>query len=209
MKEKDLCVNESVLISERKNKINYLLQFYSKNSRFSFWPNSQFGFWSWTIMTPCKCLSSKPLPVKWVYSVCKWMENKCSSEKQTTSCWNLPYFTCAMSPTTISATGIWITCPPRTTVNFCSCSIRLWSPRNCFSLLQSLKAVTSTTQITESRMAAPSIQPASASPSSSAPPVAVPHPAKATWRISQSSEDQVYHVYHTKNLLWNDHKVRE
>lgn len=88
-----------------------------------------------------------------------------------------PYFTCAMSPTTISATGIWITCPPRTTVNFCSCSIRLWRPLNCFSLLQSLNAVTSTTQITDRRMAAPSIQPASDSVSSSTPPAALPQSA--------------------------------
>lgn len=79
-----------------------------------------------------------------------------------------------MSPTTISDTLIWITCPPRTTVNFCSCSMRLWRPRNCFSLLQSLKAVTRTTQTTDSRMAAPSIQPASDSPSSSTPPAALP-----------------------------------
>lgn len=83
-----------------------------------------------------------------------------------------------MSPTTISATGIWTTWLARTTVNFCSCSMRLCRPRNCFSLLQSLKAVTRTTQMTERRMAAPSIQPASASPSSSAPPWAVAHPAE-------------------------------
>ena len=85
-----------------------------------------------------------------------------------------PYLTCAMSPTTISDTLICITCPPRTTVNFCSCSMRLWRPRNCFSLLQSLKAVTRTTHTTDSRMAAPSIHPASASPSSSTPPAALP-----------------------------------
>lgn len=90
----------------------------------------------------------------------------------------LPYFTCATSPTTISATGIWITCPPRTTVNFCSCSMRLWRPLNCFSLLQSLKAVTRTTQITDRRMAAPSIQPASDSFSSSTPPAALPQSAE-------------------------------
>lgn len=85
-----------------------------------------------------------------------------------------PYLTCAMSPTTISDTLICITWPPRTTVNFCSCSMRLWRPRNCFSLLQSLKAVTRTTHTTDSRMAAPSIHPASASPSSSTPPAALP-----------------------------------
>lgn len=96
----------------------------------------------------------------------------------------LPYFICAMSPTTISATGIWITCPPRTTENFCSCSMRLWRPLNCFSLLQSLNAVTSTTQITDRRMAAPSIQPASDSFSSSTPPAALP----------QSAEGQGNHV---------------
>lgn len=79
-----------------------------------------------------------------------------------------------MSPTTISDTLICITWPPRTTVNFCSCSMRLWRPRNCFSLLQSLKAVTRTTHTTDSRMAAPSIHPASASPSSSTPPAALP-----------------------------------
>ena len=33
-----------------------------------------------------------------------------------------------------------------------------WSPLNCFSLLQSLKAVTRTTMITAIRMATPSIQ---------------------------------------------------
>lgn len=91
---------------------------------------------------------------------------------------NLPYFICAMSPTTISATGIWMTWPPRTTVNFCSCSMRLWRPLNCFSLLQSLNAVTNTTQITERRMAAPSIQPASDSVSSSTPPAALPQSAE-------------------------------
>lgn len=88
-----------------------------------------------------------------------------------------PYLTWAMSPTTISATGIWMTLPLRTTANRCSCSMRLCSPRNCFSLLQSLKAVTNTTQMTDSRMAAPSIQPASASPSSSTPPDVFPQPA--------------------------------
>lgn len=98
-----------------------------------------------------------------------------------------PYLICAISPTTISATGIWMTCPPRTTVNFCSCSMRLWRPRNCFSLLQSLKAVTSTTQTTDSRMAAPSIQPASASPSSSAPPAAFPQSAHASMYHQQNT----------------------
>lgn len=83
-----------------------------------------------------------------------------------------------MSPTTSSATGIWTSCPLRMTVNFCSCSMRLCRPRNCFSLLQSLKAVTNTTQITESRIAAPSIQPASASPSSSAPAAKFPQAEK-------------------------------
>lgn len=91
---------------------------------------------------------------------------------------NWPYLTWAMSPTTISATGIWMTFPLRTTANRCSSSMRLCSPRNCFSLLQSLKAVTSTTQMTDSRMAAPSIHPASASPSSSAPPDTFPQPAE-------------------------------
>lgn len=90
----------------------------------------------------------------------------------------LPYLICAISPTTISATGIWITWPLRMTVNFCSCSMRLCSPRNCFSLLQSLNAVTSTTMITENRIAAPSIQPACASPSSSTPPAAWPQAGK-------------------------------
>lgn len=72
-----------------------------------------------------------------------------------------------MSPTVMSATGIWMTCPPLMTVNFCSCSIRLCRPRNCFSLLQSLKAVTNTTHTTDKRIAAPSIHPVSPSPSSS------------------------------------------
>lgn len=89
-----------------------------------------------------------------------------------------PYLTWAMSPTTMSATGIWMTFPFRTTVNFCSCSIRLCRPRNCFSLDQSLKAVTRTTQATDSRMAAPSIQLASPSPSSSAPADKLPHAGK-------------------------------
>ena len=88
-----------------------------------------------------------------------------------------PYLIWAMSPTRMSATGSWMTWLPRTTWNFCSCSMRLCSPRNCFSLLQSLKAVTITTHATESKMAAPSIQPASASPSSSAPAAAAPHTA--------------------------------
>lgn len=83
-----------------------------------------------------------------------------------------------MSPTTMSATGSWMTCAPRTTWNFCSCSMRLCKPLNCFSLLQSLKAVTRTTQTTDSRIAAPSIQPASASPSSSAPAFAAPQAAE-------------------------------
>lgn len=89
----------------------------------------------------------------------------------------LPYLTWAKSPTTMSATGIWMTFPFRTTVNFCSCSIRLCRPRNCFSLDQSLNAVTKTTQTTDNRMAAPSIQPVSPSPSSSAPPAPFPQPA--------------------------------
>ncbi|KAG7275381.1 LOW QUALITY PROTEIN: hypothetical protein CRUP_021579 [Coryphaenoides rupestris] len=74
-----------------------------------------------------------------------------------------------------SATGSWTTCPSRTTWNFCSCWMRLCSPRNCFSLDQSLKAVTSTTHTTDNKMAAPSIQPAAPSPSS--PPAAAPHTA--------------------------------
>ena len=90
-----------------------------------------------------------------------------------------PYLTWAMSPTTSVATGTWRSCPFRMTVNFCSCSMRLCRPRNCFSLLQSLKAVTRTTQMTDSRMAAPSIQPASASPSSSAPADTFPQAAPA------------------------------
>lgn len=87
----------------------------------------------------------------------------------------LPYLTWAKSPTTMSATGIWMTFPFRTTVNFCSCSIRLCRPRNCFSFDQSLKAVTRTTHTTDNKIAAPSIQPVSASPSSSAPPETFPH----------------------------------
>lgn len=83
-----------------------------------------------------------------------------------------------MSPTTMSVTGSCMTCAPRTTWNFCSCSMRLCKPRNCFSFDQSLKAVTSTTHTTDSRMAAPSIQPASPSPSS--PPAASPQ--AADWR---------------------------
>lgn len=90
---------------------------------------------------------------------------------------HLPYLIWAMSPTAMSDTGSWMTWLPRTTWNFCSCSMRLCSPRNCFSFDQSLKAVTSTTHTTDSRMAAPSIQPASASPSSSTPPAAMPHAA--------------------------------
>lgn len=90
---------------------------------------------------------------------------------------SLPYLTWAKSPTTMSATGIWMTFPFRTTVNFCSCSIRLCRPRNCFSLDQSLNAVTKTTHTTDSRMAAPSIQPVSPSASSSAPPDTFPHAA--------------------------------
>lgn len=79
---------------------------------------------------------------------------------------------------------------PRTTWNFCSCSIRLCRPRNCFSFDQSLKAVTSTTHTTDNRMAAPSIQPASASPSSSTPPAAEPQAgvwkSKHTYRTCQT-----------------------
>jgi len=93
-----------------------------------------------------------------------------------------PYLIWAMSPTTISATGIWMTWPLRMTVNFCSCSMRLCSPRNCFSLDQSLKAVTSTTMRTEKRMAAPSIQPACASPSSSTPDAVSPQSVLG-WQI--------------------------
>lgn len=107
-----------------------------------------------------------PLPRLWLQHLALWLGH-------------IPYLIWAMSPTTISATGIWTTWPARTTVNFCSCSMRLCRPRNCFSLLQSLKAVTRTTQMTERRMAAPSIQPASASPSSSAPAWAVAHPAES------------------------------
>ncbi|KAF3843894.1 hypothetical protein F7725_015942 [Dissostichus mawsoni] len=92
-----------------------------------------------------------------------------------------------MSPTTISDTRIWSICPPRTTVNFCSCSMRFWRPRNCFSLLQSLKAVTRTTQTTDSRMAAPSIQPASASPSSSTPPAALPQDSSPLSSMTERS----------------------
>lgn len=88
---------------------------------------------------------------------------------------DLPYLIWAMSPTNMSDTGSWMTWLPRTTWNFCSCSMRLCSPRNCFSFDQSLKAVTNTTHTTDNRMAAPSIQPASASPSSSTPPPAMPH----------------------------------
>lgn len=80
-----------------------------------------------------------------------------------------PYFTWHISPTTISPTGIWATSPPRITANLCSCSILLWSPRNCFSFLQSLKAVTKTTTKTATRMATPSIHPASDSVSSPPP----------------------------------------
>lgn len=87
----------------------------------------------------------------------------------------LPYLIWAISPTTISATGSWMSWPLRIMQNFCSSSMRLCSPRNCFSLLQSLKAVTNTTMITEVRMAAPSIQPVSASSSSSGLPEAWPH----------------------------------
>lgn len=54
---------------------------------------------------------------------------------------------------------------PRITVNFYAYSMHFWRPRNCFSLLHSLKAVTSATTITDRRMAAPSIHSASASPS--------------------------------------------
>lgn len=107
---------------------------------------------------------------------------------------HLPYLTCAMSPTTISATGSCMTWPPRTTWNFCSCSMRLWSPRNCFSFDQSLKAVTRTTHTTDKSMAAPSIQPASASPSSSTPPAAAPHAAKQRWM-------QKLHIHNLITLL--------
>lgn len=77
-----------------------------------------------------------------------------------------PYLTWQMSPTRISPTGIWRTWPPLMVANLCSCSILFWSPLNCFSFLQSLKAVTNTTTTTATRMATPSIQPASASVSS-------------------------------------------
>lgn len=115
-----------------------------------------------------------------------------------------------MSPTTISATGIWITCPPRTTVNFCSCSMRLWRPLNCFSLLQSLNAVTNTTQITDRRMAAPSIQPASDSFSSSTPPAALPQSAE-TGNTKTLPHMVNYHIcppeitatfHHSVNTKW-------
>ena len=76
---------------------------------------------------------------------------------------DLPYLTWQISPTTISPTGICITSPARITENLCSHSILFWSPRNCFSFLQSLKAVTKTTTKTATRMATPSIQPASCS----------------------------------------------
>ncbi|KAF3856129.1 hypothetical protein F7725_016852 [Dissostichus mawsoni] len=74
----------------------------------------------------------------------------------------------------MSDTGSCMTWLPRTTWNFCSCSMRFCNPRNCFSFDQSLKAVTSTTHTTDNRMAAPSIQPASASPSSSTPAAPAP-----------------------------------
>jgi len=78
----------------------------------------------------------------------------------------LPYFTWQMSPTTMSPTGICTTSPARSTANLCSCSILFCRPRNCRSLRQSLNDVTSTTTITATSMAAPSIQPASFSLSS-------------------------------------------
>lgn len=145
------------------------MQFYS---RFSFCPDSPVVTSPWPTTITHSCLSH-PFQCS-----CPPLWGGPGEETKALKVMHSPYFTCAMSPTTISATGIWMTCPPRTTVNFCSCSMRLCSPRNCFSLLQSLKAVTRTTQMTDRRMAAPSIQPASASPSSSAPPVAVPHPAE-------------------------------
>lgn len=107
----------------------------------------------------------------------------------------LPYLIWAMSPTTMSDTGSWMTWLPRTTWNFCSCSMRLCSPRNCFSFDQSLKAVTNTTHTTDNRMAAPSIQPASASPSSSTPPAAMPHAVFA--RTKHTDLSLIY-----KGLYW-------
>ncbi|KAG7278441.1 hypothetical protein CRUP_038736 [Coryphaenoides rupestris] len=82
-----------------------------------------------------------------------------------------------------------MTLPLRTTANRCSCSMRLCSPRNCFSLLQSLKAVTSTTHTTDSRMAAPSIHPASASPSSSAPLDTFPHAGEGEGEEGEAQGD--------------------
>lgn len=98
---------------------------------------------------------------------CEQDYNNITSCVRCTALFYLPYFTWAISPTVMSATGIWMTWPPLMTVNFCSCSIRLCKPLNCFSLLQSLKAVTNTTHTTDKRIAAPSIQPVSPSPSSS------------------------------------------
>lgn len=109
----------------------------------------------------------------------------------------------------MSDTGSWMTCAPRTTWNFCSCSMRLCKPLNCFSLLQSLKAVTRTTQTTDSRIAAPSIQPASASPSSSAPAFAAPQAAERDTRqevratLTTTSYNRCVSRHHTISLFYN------
>ena len=79
---------------------------------------------------------------------------------------NSPYLTWQMSPTTISPTGIWMTSPPLRVANLCSCSILLCRPRNWRSLRQSLNAVTNTTTMTATKIAKPSIHPASFSLSS-------------------------------------------
>jgi hypothetical protein len=65
--------------------------------------------------------------------------------------------TCMMSPTTRSPICTWVACPPLMTLNVCSPSILSCSPLNCFSLDQSLNAVTRTTITTAIRIARPSI----------------------------------------------------
>ena len=121
------------------------------------------------------------LKQQFLYHIFKFAQNQlffskcfffCYVEQRPRNKWRkwkyLPYLTWHISPTSISLTGSWTTSPLRITENLCSCSILLWSPLNCFSLRQSLKAVTKTTTKTAIKMATPSIHPASDSVSSPA-----------------------------------------
>lgn len=144
------------------------------------------------------------------YCIChlKWMATHTHPQIDNLSS-DLPYLICAISPTTMSDTGSCMTWLPRTTWNFCSCSMRLCSPRNCFSFDQSLKAVTSTTHTTDNRIAAPSIQPASASPSSSTPPATMPH-ATVWWQLQEGEEENCRDVIHlqTHSVFPQAHRLK-